>query len=152
MEKKYVIAENCPADAIREYIENMFNAQKEYVLNGKEVPEELLIPSVIEISPENINFLLDSKLVTHIGMNKDDEVVFYWEESDIYPALELKVKYEDDGKIYLTYIREEASKDKPAFEWNRNNQENKGGTIVIYKRDDGLQDLFDIEEEMKHRK
>lgn len=150
MEKKNVNAVNCPADTIREYIEGLFNAQKEYVLNGKEVPQELLIPSVIEISPENINFLLDSKLVTYIGMNKDDEVVFYWKESNIYPALVVKIKSED-GKYYLTYIREEASKEKPAFEWNRNNQDNKKGTILIYKEADALEDIFDIEEEMKKR-
>ena len=160
--KKNVYAENCPADKIREYIEEIIRLQKGFILSGEAVPEEFLIPSRIELSPENISFLLNSKLVDFIGAGKTgSEINFYWKQTgpdelpnlvDGYPALEVRVRLEEDGKYYLTYIREEASNEKAAFEWDVENQNNKAGTLTVSKRTDALEDIVDMDEDTNHPK
>ena len=148
--KKNIYAENCPADKIREYIENIVSLQKDFVLNGKEVPKEFLIPSKIELSKENIKFLINSKLVDFIGAGETgNEINFYWKKTDELPALELRTRLEKDGKYYLTYIREEASKDKVAFEWNIDNQERKEGVLIVSKITDALEDIVDMDKVIK---
>ena len=160
--KKNVYAENCPADKIREYIEEIISLQKGFILNGEAVPKEFLIPSRIELSPENISFLLNSKLVDFISKRKTgSEINFYWKQTGPdelpnlvggYPALEVRVRLEEDGKYYLTYIREEASNEKAAFEWDVENQNNKAGTLTVSKRTDALEDIVDMDEDTNHPK
>lgn len=150
---KNIYAENCPADKIREYIEEIISLQKEFILDGKEVPKEFLIPSKIELSPENIKFLINSKLVDYIGAGKTGkEINFYWKKTDELPALELRTRLEDNGKYYLSYIREEATKDRVAFEWNVDNQKNKKGILTVSKPTDALEDITDMDEYVKKRK
>ena len=147
--EKNIYADNCPADKIREYVESIINLQKEYVLAGKEVPKELQIPSRIELSPENIKFLINSKLVDYIGAGKTgNEINFYWKKTDELPALEVRVRLEENGKYYLTYIREEATKEKVAFEWDVDNQNDKEGTLVVSKLTDALEDVVDMDEDV----
>ena len=117
------------------------------------MPDELLIPNKIELSPENIKFLINSKLVDYIGAGKTgNEISFYWKKTDDLPALELRVRLEEDGKYYLTYIREEASKEKLAFEWDEMNQKNKNGTLIVSKLTDALEDLVDMDEDISQAK
>ena len=144
---KNVYAEKCPADKIREYVGSVINAQKRYVLSGKDVPDDLLIPSKIELSPENIKYLLNSKLVDYIGAGETgNEINFYWKESNDIPALEVRTRLENDGKYYLTYIREEASKDKVAFEWDVDDQSKKSWVLTVSKITDALEDIVDMDE------
>ena len=151
--RKYVFAENCPADKIREYIEEIISIQKEYINKGKPVPEEYLIPSKIELSPQNMQFLLNSKLVDFIGTNAEgNELYFYWKSTEQLPALEVRTKLQNDGKYYLTYIREEASEKKEAFEWDINSQKGKKGLLTVSKKEDALEDLVDMEEYDKKRR
>ena len=144
--QNYAKAENCPADVVREYVEKIKKKKKEYVLSGREVPEELLIPSKIELSPKSIQFLLNSKLVDKIDIgNNWDTIEFYWEESEQFPPLTVKTKRENDGKYYLTYMREEASKTKEAFEWDIEKQSGKSGVLTVFKQEDALEDIVDMD-------
>jgi len=139
---KNIYADNCPEDAIREGIEKIVDAQKIYLEQGLEVPEELLIPQEIIFSPKNIEFLIDSQLVTYVGAgNNGNEIQFYWEKTENMPALELRTERREDGKFVLTYIKEEAFLDKPAFTWDNKNEAGKKGVIVISKRQDALEDI-----------
>ena len=145
--KTYVFADNCPADKIREYIENIISLQEEYIKNGKSVPAELLIPSKIELSPANIKFLLDSKFVDFYGSDVTGDVIkFYWKETEMYPALEVRTKLESDGKYYLTYIKEDARGERGAFEWDVNNQFGKKGLLTVCKTTDAPDDVIDDDE------
>ena len=45
-----------------------------------------------------------------------------------------------------TYIREEASKDRIAFEWDIDNQNNVGGKLTVSKLTDALEDITDMDE------
>ena len=148
--KKNIYAENCPADKIREYIEEIINLQKGFILDGKEVPKEFLIPSKIELSKENIKFLINSKLVDYIGAGETgNEINFYWKKTDELPALELRTRLEKDGKYYLTYIKEEATKDRVAFEWDVDNQKDKEGILTVSKLTDALEDIVDMNKKCK---
>ena len=141
-----VYAENCPADAIREYIEKIINTQKKYIQEGKEIPKELLIPGEIVLSPKNIEYLINSKLVDYIGAGETgNEIQFYWKKTDKLPALELRVTRREDGQFILSYIKEEASKDKGEFVWDKNTEAGKKGTIIVSKREDALEDICDME-------
>jgi len=145
-ENKNIYAEHCPADAIREYIEKIISAQKKYLDEGKEVPEELLIPQEIVLSPKNMEFLINSKLVDYIGAGETgNEVQFYWEKTDELPALELRAERREDGKFVLSYIKEEASKEKEEFVWDKKTEEGKKGTIVVSKIQDALEDIYDMD-------
>ena len=146
IESKNVYAENCPADAIREYIEKIIQTQKKYLDEGKEIPEELLIPQEIILSPKNMDFLINSKYVDYIGAGgTEKELHFYWKENDKLPALELKTKRREDGKFILTYIREEAGNGKEEFVWDKDTTEGKKGTIVVSKIQDALEDIYDMD-------
>ena len=145
-ENKNIYAEHCPADAIREYIENIISSQKKYLEEGKEIPEELLIPQEIILSPKNMEFLINSKLVDYIGAGETgNEVQFYWKKTDELPALELRAEKREDGKFVLSYIREEATKEKQEFVWDKNSEEGKKGTIVVSKIQDALEDIYDMD-------
>ena len=65
------------------------------------------------------------------------------------PALELRTRLEEDGKYYLTYIREEASKDRVAFEWDIDNQKDKEGILTVSKLTDALEDIIDVDKAIK---
>lgn len=144
--EKNVVSENCPADAVREYIEEIINNQRKYIEEGKEVPKELLIPQEIVLSPMNMEFLLNSKLVDYVGAGETgNEVQFYWKETEKLPALELRAEKREDGKFILSYIREEASKDKEEFVWDKKTKEGKRGTIVVSKTKDALEELYDMD-------
>ena len=145
-ENKNIYAEHCPADAIREYIEKIISAQKKYLDEGKEVPEELLIPQEVVLSPKNMEFLINSKLVDYIGAGETgNEVQFYWKKTDELPALELRAERREDGKFVLSYIKEEASKEKEEFVWDKKTEEGKKGTIVVSKIQDALEDIYDMD-------
>ena len=145
-ENKNIYAENCPADAIREYIEKIINSQKEYLEKGEEIPEELLIPQEIILSPKNMEFLINSKLVDYIGAGEEgNEAKFYWEKTDELPALELRAERREDGKFILSYIKEEAGNGKEEFVWDKNTKEGKNGTIVVSKTQDALEDIYDMD-------
>lgn len=145
-ETKNVYAENCPADAIREYIEKIINSQKKYIEAGKDIPEELKIPQEIILSPKNIDFLLESKFVDFIGAGESgNEVQFYWKKTDELPALELRAQRREDGKFILTYIKEEASEEKQEFLWDKGTEEGKKGTITVSKKQDALEDIYDMD-------
>ena len=129
---KNVYAINCPAEAIREYIEL--------------IPEGMKVPEEIEISKENVKFLLNSKLVSFYGTGENpNEFKFFWKSDDTYPALEVDI-IKRDGKFYLTYIKEEASMEKPAFEWNAKETLGKKGKIIVSKKSDALEDIVDMDE------
>lgn len=146
IESKNVYAEHCPADAIREYIEKIISYQKKYIEEGKEIPEELLIPQEIILSPKNMEFLINSKLVDYIGAGETgEEVQFYWKKTDELPALELRAERREDGKFVLAYIKEEASEEKQEFIWDKNTTEGKKGTIVVSKVQDALEDIVDMD-------
>lgn len=143
---KNIYAENCPADAIREYIEEIVGLQKNYLAQGKEVPEELLIPQEIILSPQNIEFLINSKLVDYIGAGETgNEIQFYWKKTEKLPALELRAERREDGKFILSYIKEEATNEKQEFVWDKKTQEGKKGTIVVSKIQDALEDICDMD-------
>lgn len=145
-ENKNIYAEHCPADAIREYIEKIISSQKKYLEEGKEIPEELLIPQEIILSPKNMEFLINSKLVDYIGAGETgNEIQFYWEKTEELPALELRAERREDGKFVLSYIREEATKEKQEFVWDKNTEEGKKGTIVVSKIQDALEDIYDMD-------
>jgi len=145
-ENKNIYAEHCPADAIREYIEKIISAQKKYLDEGKEVPEELLIPQEVVLSPKNMEFLINSKLVDYIGAGvTGNEVQFYWKKTDELPALELRAERREDGKFMLSYIKEEASKEKEEFVWDKKTEAGKKGTIVVSKIQDALEDIYDMD-------
>ena len=145
-ENKNIYAEHCPADAIREYIENIISSQKKYIEEGKEIPEELLIPQEIILSPKSMEFLINSKLVDYIGAGETgEEVQFYWKKTDELPALELRAERREDGKFVLAYIKEEASEEKQEFIWDKNTTEGKKGTIVVSKVQDALEDIVDMD-------
>ena len=95
---KNVNAENCPADAI----EKIISSQKKYLEKGEKIPDELLIPQEIILSPKNMEFLINSKLVDYIGAGETgNEVQFYWKKTDELPALELRAERREDGKFIL---------------------------------------------------
>ena len=143
---KNAIAENCPADAVREYIEQIIAKQREYISQGKEVPKELLIPQEIILSPMNIEFLINSKFVDYIGAGETgNEVQFYWKKTDELPALELRAERREDGKFILSYIKEEATEEREEFIWDKNTEEGKNGTIVVSKIQDALEDIYDMD-------
>lgn len=146
LENKNIYADNCPADAIREYIEKIMESQKKYLKEGKEVPKELLIPQEIILSPKNIEFLINSKLVDYIGAGETGkEIQFYWKKTEELPALELRAERREDGKFVLSYIKEEATKEKQEFVWDKNTEEGKKGTIVVSKGQDALEDICDMD-------
>lgn len=145
-ENKNIYAEHCPADAIREYIENIISSQKKYIEEGKEIPEELLIPQEIILSPKNMEFLINSKLVDYIGAGETgNEVQFYWKKTEKLPALELRAERREDGKFILSYIKEEATEEKQEFVWDKKTEEGKKGTIVVSKIQDALEDIYDMD-------
>ena len=145
-ENKNIYAEHCPAHAIREYIENIISSQKKYLKEGKEIPEELLIPQEIILSPKNMEFLINSKLVDYIGAGETgNEVQFYWKKTDELPALELRDERREDGKYILSYIKEEATEEKQEFVWDKKTEEGKKGTIVVSKIQDALEDIYDMD-------
>ena len=145
-ENKNIYAEHCPADAIREYIEKIISSQKKYLDEGKEVPKELLIPQEIVLSPKNMEFLINSKLVDYIGAGETgNEIQFYWKKTDELPALELRAERREDGKFVLSYIREEATEERKEFVWDKKSKEGKKGTIVVSKVQDALEDICDME-------
>ena len=135
-----VNAENCPADAVREYIEKVIKHKKEKATKEKEIPEEIIF------SPQNIKFLLNSKFVDYIGAGETgNEIQFYWKKTEELPALEVKVARREDGKFILTYIKEEATAEKPEFIWDKSAKEGKKGTIVVSKRNDALEDICEMD-------
>ena len=145
-ENKNIYAEHCPAHAIREYIENIISSQKKYLKEGKEIPEELLIPQEIILSPKNMEFLINSKLVDYIGAGETgNEVQFYWKKTDELPSLELRAERREDGKFILSYIKEEATEEKQEFVWDKKTEEGKKGTIVVSKIQDALEDIYDMD-------
>lgn len=145
-ENKNVYADKCPADAIREYIEKIIDSQKQYIKEGKEIPKELLIPKEIVLSPKNIEYLINSKIVDYIGAGETgNEIQFYWKKTDELPALELRAVRREDGKFVLSYIKEEKSKEKPEFVWDSNTEEGKKGAIVISKEEDALEDIYEMD-------
>ena len=151
--KKNVYADNCPAEKIREYIEDIISLQKDFIIKGKKVPKEFLIPSKIELSPENIKFLINSKLVDYIGAGETGkEINFYWKKTDDLPALELRTRLENDGKYYLTYIREESFGDRAAFEWDIDKKDGKAGILCVSKLTDSLEEIIDMDEFVKKNK
>ncbi len=134
----FVNAENCPADAVREYVETIVNYQKKCTEEGRQIPKEIIL------SPKNIEFLLNSKLVDLIGAGETgNEIQFYWKKTEQYPALELKVALKDDGTYELTYIKEDASAEKPEFLWEKDSNKSKNGTVVVFKETDALEDISD---------
>ena len=141
-----IFAENCPADAIREYVEKIVEAQKKLVKEGKEITEDVLIPKEIILSPKNIEFLINSKFVDYIAAGKTgEEIQFYWKKTEELPALELRVERREDGKFILSYIKEEASKEKEEFIWDKNVEEGKKGSIIVSKEQDALEDIYDMD-------
>jgi len=141
-----IYAENCPADAIREYIEKIVKEQKKYLEEGKQIPDELLIPQEIILSPKNIEFLINSKYVDYIGAGETgNEIQFYWKRTDRLPALELRAEKREDGKYILSYIREEATQGKEEFVWDKATEEGKKGTIVVSKMEDAVEDICDMD-------
>lgn len=146
--KENVYADNCPADAIREYIEKITEKQQKYIREGKEIPKDLLIPQKIVLSPENIKFLLDSKYVDYIGAGETgNEIQFYWKRTEELPALEVRVKREEDGKFILTYIKEEATEDREEFVWDKDSENGKKGLVIVSKTTDALEDICEMDEE-----
>lgn len=132
--KDFEVAKECPADKIREYIES--------IIDSKEIPSKIIL------SPECIEFFFHSKLVTCIGPGDNgDEACFFWKKAAEYPALTVRTKQEDDGFYYLTYIREEASAKKPAFEWDVTKQEANDRILVIAKPTDQPDDIADLYEQ-----
>ncbi len=128
-----VYAEKCPADAIREHIEKIIEM-------GKEIPKEIII------SPKNIEYLMNSQLVDFIGAGPTgNELQFYWKATENLPALEVKVTRREDGKFVLTYMKEEASKDKPEFLWQIDDVPENNGQVVISRTTDALEDLIDMD-------
>ena len=105
-----------------------------------------MIPQEIILSPKNIEFLINSKSVDSIGAGETgDEIQFFWKKTDELPALELKVERRADGKFVLVYIKEEASKEKQEFIWDKKTKEGRKGTIVVSKVQDALEDICDME-------
>ena len=127
-----IYAENCPADAIREHIEKGIK---------EEVPEEIIL------SPNNIEYLMNSDLVDYIGAGgTGNELQFYWKKTDKLPALEVRVAKREDGKFILTYIKEEASAEKQEFLWEKDTNKDKKGTVVVSKKTDALENVADMDE------
>ena len=149
--KKNIYAINCPADKIREYIENLITIQNKFKDQGKDIKEKYNIPDIIEISPENMKFLIESKYVDFWGAGKTgNELNFYWKKTDTLPALEVRTIRLENGKFYLSYIKEDASKDKEEFEWVCKNF-NLDNQLIVSKQTDALEDICDMSYNYKKR-
>ena len=145
MKKENIYTEDCPATPIRKYIESLITKQKEYLERGEEIPQEFLIPQDIVLSPKNIEFLMDSKLVDFFGAGETgNEMQFYWRESEKYPPLEIRVKRDPKGRILLTYINEHAKDTTGQFIWDKNEKDGKKGIITFSKTTDALEGICNM--------
>ena len=141
---KYIYALNCPADKIREHIESLITIQKKFKEQGKDVPEEYKMPDMIEISPQNMEFLVKSTYVDFWGAGKSgNELSFYWKKTGNIPALEVRTVRLENGGFYLSYIKEEATKEKPSFEWTCKELNLDAEKHLIVSRDKINDDLED---------
>lgn len=138
--------EGSPTRALREYIGNIIQEQKQYIDAGKEVPLEFRIPEQIELSPQNLDYLLESGAIDFIVEGeKEDEMQFFWKKTVEYPELELRAKRNSKGKFVLTYIKECSIDGKEEFVWDGEDKEGKNGILVISRKDDALEELIDMD-------
>ena len=132
--KNNLLAVNCPATKIKEYLKELINIQVEYILNGEIVPKKYLFPSKFELSKESFNYLINSSAVTHIGAN-NDEFELYCDETDKLPSLIIKIKKESD-KYYLTYLKEDNISNDYGIVWDANKEPTNKGEVFVYKTND----------------
>ncbi len=143
---KGINSNNCPVDVIREYIEQCMRMQEKCREEYCPVPKEYLIPEEIVLSEESVRFFANSSIVDIIGAGeKGKGGQFYWKASEKYPALEVRVALDEaTGRYLLTYLREEAGPEKDEFVWDSSTKEGKMGLIVFVKKEDSLEDVYDV--------
>lgn len=147
IQQKNICAKTSPADLIRKYLKKILNQQEKYLNVGKPIPKKYLMPQKIILSPQNVKYLLKSKTTKYIGANKDGtEISFYWEETPKSPAIEARIKLEDDGRYILAYMKEKSSKEKSEILWDMNSKDAKKGILTISRTKDALEDIYDGEE------
>lgn len=141
-----ITAGKCPADRIREEIEEIIKKQEEYKKRGEEIPDDCMVPSIIEVSPDNIQYFLDSELITEYYPGSDPgEIIGYFgaDKTEEFPQLDVFLKYDKESGMWrLKRIKEAAAIDKngkvvrKAFEWSEDDQANKKGKLSVYRMDE----------------
>lgn len=132
--------------AMRKYMNRIIQMQKQYIDAGKEIPINLRIPDQIELSPRNLDYLLENEIVDFIGEGETkEEMQFFWKKTEEYPELELRIKRNDKGKCVLTYIRESSMEGKENFVWDSQEKEGKKGILIVSREDDMLDEIIDMD-------
>ena len=129
---------------IREYINRIMQMQKQYQAEGKGIPVSLRMPKQIEISPRNLEYLLENGIIVYEETER--EVSFIFEKTEEYPELELRMKQNDKEKYVLTYIKGRMKEGEDVFIWDSKEKEGKKGILVISRDDDGLEDLVPMDD------
>mgnify|MGYP003303286481 CR=1 FL=1 len=138
--------EKSAARELREYMNKIIQMQKQHIDAGKDIPVNLRIPEQIELSPRNLDYLLESETVDFIGEGKtEEEMQFFWKKTEEYPELELRIKRNNKGKYVLTYIRERSMDGKEDFIWDSQEKEGKKGILIVSREDDALNEIIDID-------
>ena len=139
-------AEKSAAREIREYMNRTIQMQKQYIDEGKDIPVDIRIPQQIELSPRNLDYLLENEVVDFIGEGETEEdIQFFWKKTKEYPELELRIKRNNKGKYVLTYIRERSMDEKEDFIWDGQEKEGKQGILIVSREDDALDEIIDMD-------
>ena len=131
---------------IRGYMNRIIQLQKQYMDSGKDIPVNIRIPEQIELSPRNLDYLLENEVVDFIGEGETEEdIQFFWKKTKEYPELELRIKRNNKGKYVLTYIRERSMDEKEDFIWDGQEKEGKQGILIVSREDDALDEIIDMD-------
>jgi len=146
--KKILMAEGCPAEAIRKYIERLRDTDE------KELPGKIILSkgSLERIDNGLVKEMWDKEKKWE---EEERECLLVWEEDDNYPALEVILKVTKKGEGEVLYMKEAKTKTAPEFTWESNERKNE---ILVAKdksdiRDgkklnepDALEDIIDMDD------
>ena len=122
--KKILMAEGCPAEAIRKYIERLRDT------------DEKELPGKVTLSQESLNRIVNG-FVDEIWQKGEDEYQFIWNENEDFPALELIMKITENGEYEVTYMKEDKTKTVPEFIWESSERRNE---ILVAKDTSNIRD------------
>jgi len=120
-----VVKEGCPAELIREYVE--------------EIKDKQNYPDMIILSPECLKRLVNGYVdkrryeTTNRDGNTISRVRFIWLETEQFPAMEVVVEINEALIWEVVSVKEEASLEKPEFSWQRNEISNENRVYFVKK-------------------
>lgn len=138
----------CPADSFIKYFRECIAKQEEFKKQGKEVPEEYKTPDKVYLTENCIKFFNEYSgadfLVAPKKGSENDEIIFYWEEANNIPALELVMSIDENDNWIIKYINEKAIGDQPAIEWKYDPKKVSKSIRTIYMNTNEINESRDI--------